>query len=176
MRANMRRRTLGDAFQAGVGPDLGADLRARLPIDLDDVGGEVVLAAQQRRAHAVRVDRHALGLEAPDLVSREAAGDDDVDVAVAGVVERGADLLDERRLHAAQVAALQRLVDQPPAGVEGPGPPRGSPPPRALPPSASLVWRRAPHSRSPSASAPSSAVPPESLVKSTRTVTFISSP
>ena len=39
--------------------------------------GEVVRAADQRRADAVGVDRHAVALELADLLDGEAAGDDD---------------------------------------------------------------------------------------------------
>ena len=64
---------LGDGLQAGVRPERAADLRHRPPVHLDDVGREVVGAADERRAHAVRVDGDALGLERPDAVDREAA-------------------------------------------------------------------------------------------------------
>jgi protein-L-isoaspartate(D-aspartate) O-methyltransferase len=45
-------------------------LRARAPVDEHDVGGEVVGAADQRRAHAVGVDRHARGLEGAECGRR----------------------------------------------------------------------------------------------------------
>ena len=53
--------------EAGVRTLLAADLRDGRPSTRDDVGGEVVLPAQQRGADAVGVDRGALGLEPPDL-------------------------------------------------------------------------------------------------------------
>src|SRR3954468_18276928 len=103
IRANMRRMSLSHWFEALVGPYLAAGLRARPAVHLDDVGREVVVAAQQRRAHAVGVDWHAALLEGRDLVDGEATGDDDAHALVAGGVERLADLLDQLRLHAAQV-------------------------------------------------------------------------
>src|SRR3954463_9588777 len=105
IRANMRRGSLSHWFEALVGPDLAAGLRARPAVHLDDVGREVVVAAQQRRAHAVGVDRDAAGLEVADLVDREAARGDDAHALVTGGVERLADPLDQLRLHAAQVGA-----------------------------------------------------------------------
>src|SRR3954453_4367618 len=107
MRSNMRRGRLGGGFQARVRPDPAADLGARAAVDLDDVGGEVVLPTQQRGAHAVGVDRHAARLEVADLVRGEAARHDDVHALVTGGVERLAHLLDELGLHPAQVPALQ---------------------------------------------------------------------
>ena len=47
------------------------------PSTIDDVGGEVVRAADQRRPDAVGVDRHAGRLEGADPLGVEAAGDDD---------------------------------------------------------------------------------------------------
>src|SRR5437764_15321113 len=95
IRATMRRGSLSDGLEALVRPDPAPGLRARAPVDLDHVGGEVVVAAQQRRAHAVGVDRHAALLEGGDLVDGEAARDDDAHALVARRVERVADLLDE---------------------------------------------------------------------------------
>src|SRR5918997_2787145 len=53
----------GRVPEAVVGPQLAPHLAARAPVDHHDVGGEVVGAAQQARADAVGVDRHAGLLE-----------------------------------------------------------------------------------------------------------------
>src|SRR4051812_11684202 len=68
-------------LQPGVRPQLAADLAGGPTVGHHDIGGEVVRAADQRRADAVRVDRHAGGLELADAVGGEAAGADDADVA-----------------------------------------------------------------------------------------------
>src|SRR6185437_13386172 len=52
-----------DALEARVGRVGAADLGARAPVQQDDVGGEVVLAADERGADAVGVDGHVGGLE-----------------------------------------------------------------------------------------------------------------
>src|SRR4051812_46388575 len=77
-------RSLGDRLQPRIGPQLAADLCARLTLEADDVGREVEGAAQERRADAVGVDRRPGLLEALDLLGGEAAGDDDLHVLVAG--------------------------------------------------------------------------------------------
>ena len=110
-------------------------------------------AAHERGADAVGVDRDARGLEARGSSRREAAGDDDPHVLVAGVVERRADLRDQPGLTPAAVG-----------------------PPRARGRRATRRCRAGrPTGRRPSASATSSAVRTESFSKSTSTVTFISS-
>ena len=86
-----------DAAQARVRAVLAPDLPARAAVDHHDVGREVVRAADQRGADAVGVDRHAVGLERADALGGEAAGDDDLDVAVAVRVELGADELARAR-------------------------------------------------------------------------------
>ena len=58
-----------DALEPRVGPLPAPDLRAGPAVDHDDVGREVVGAADQRRADAVGVDRHAVGLEARGCAS-----------------------------------------------------------------------------------------------------------
>src|SRR5437899_5314410 len=73
--------------EALIRPQLATDLRARTAIHLDHVSSEVVLAAQQRGAHAVGIHRHAGGLEAGDALVIEAARDDDLHVRKAGGVE-----------------------------------------------------------------------------------------
>ena len=75
----------------------GRPLRTGSAVDEHDVGGEVVVAPDQRRADAVGVDRHARGLELADPLGVEAAAGDDPHVGEAGGVERRADLLDQAR-------------------------------------------------------------------------------
>jgi hypothetical protein len=53
----------------------------------DDVGGEVVVPAQERRADPVGVDGRPDALELADAVGGEAARDDDLHPLVAGRVE-----------------------------------------------------------------------------------------
>src|SRR4051812_39580158 len=105
-------RSLGDRLQPRVRSQLAADLGSGFPLEADDVGGEVEGAAQQRRADAVGVDRGADLLEAFDLLGGEAAGDDDLHLLVAGVVEGVADLAHELDADPAQalLAALARLL------------------------------------------------------------------
>ena len=68
-------------LEARVRAVLAPDLRARPAVDHHDVGGEVVGAADQRRADAVGVDGHAGRLERADALGGEAAGDDDLHVS-----------------------------------------------------------------------------------------------
>src|SRR5436190_12430589 len=56
-------------IRAVLAPYLGA----RLALDEHDVGGEVVRPPQERRADAVRVDRHLIALELADPCAGEAA-------------------------------------------------------------------------------------------------------
>src|SRR5438105_6895926 len=58
------------------------DLRRRLPVGDHDVAGEVVGAADERRADAIGVDRHALVLELADLRLGEATAGDDAHAVV----------------------------------------------------------------------------------------------
>ena len=125
------------------------------PLDANDVGREVVLAAEQRRADPVRVNRAVQRLEPADLLRVEAAGDDDAHALVAGGVER-----------------LAHALHEPGVDAGGRNEPISSS--RARSTRFSEVSSRTPHSLSPSASATSSAVRTESLSKSTSTVTFIS--
>ena len=60
----------------------------------DDVGGEVVVAADERRADAVGVDRDVLRLELADALDVEAAEDDDLHALEAVLVESVAHLAD----------------------------------------------------------------------------------
>src|SRR5471032_941585 len=46
-----------------IGPQFSARLTLRLAIELDDVGGEVVLPLLDAAAHAIGVHRHAVVLE-----------------------------------------------------------------------------------------------------------------
>src|SRR5687767_1009969 len=80
-------------------------LREVFAVQADDVRGVVeARAVNERRAHAVDVDRHAERLEAPDLLRVEASGRDDPHVPVPGLVERGAQQLDQTGRDAARVA------------------------------------------------------------------------
>src|SRR6185369_7183473 len=90
-----RRTRLLDPLEPRVRAVAAADLRGGLAVGQDDVAGEVVRAADQRRADAVGVNRDALLLERADLVDVEAAGDDDPDLPEALAVERLAHLPDE---------------------------------------------------------------------------------
>src|SRR5205085_12328881 len=113
MRSNTESRRLLDRFETRIWPVAAADLRARPAVDHHDVGREVVLAAQERRADAVGVDRYPQPLELADLVRREATRGDDPHALVARGVERVAHLLDERRVHAGR-PELAHLVPQGP--------------------------------------------------------------
>src|SRR5438874_11519128 len=68
------------------------DLRRRTPVGEDDVRGEVIRAADERRADAVRVHRHALLFEVADLLDRETARGDDLHPLEPVPVERVAHL------------------------------------------------------------------------------------
>src|SRR4051794_6054577 len=102
----------GNRLEAWVGGGLAADLRVRLAVDEDDVGGEVVRPADQRRADAVRVDRHALRLELADALRVESSRGDDLDLLVAGVVERPADLADEHLVDAGRGVVAHLLPER----------------------------------------------------------------
>ena len=120
--------------EARVRAVLAPDLRARPPVDQHDVGGEVVGAADQRRADAVGVDGDVRRLEGADALRVEAAGDDDLDVVEAVAVELVADEVDELGVDAVRggvaVLGLQRAVGQPVGGVEPDAPQRGRRAPR----------------------------------------------
>src|SRR5689334_1227232 len=60
-----------DQLEARVRPEATAHLRRRAAVGQHDVGGEVVCAADQRRADAVCVDGYAVPLELADLLDRE---------------------------------------------------------------------------------------------------------
>src|SRR5258706_5957635 len=99
MRSNTPGRLL-DPFEAGIWPVGASDFRDRLAVDQDDVGGEVVLPTQERRADAVGVDRHLASLELADPLRGEAARDDDLDALVTRVVKRLAYLANQHVVHA----------------------------------------------------------------------------
>src|SRR5215218_3095231 len=106
----------GDALEARVRPRPPPDLRRGLPIGDDDVGREVVRAADQRRADAVRVDRDVIGFELGDLLRREPAGRDDPYLLEPVAVERLAHVRDEpsvdtRRLEVPHLPP-ERAVDK----------------------------------------------------------------
>ena len=148
------KRSLRRARAAGSG-GTAADLRRREAVREDDVGGEVVVAADERRADAVGVDRDVLRLELADPVDVEAARDDDLHALEAVLVERVAHLPDEALVDAARVEVAhlvpERAVDERARRVEA-----------------------TPQSRSPKARATSSDVRTESFSKSTRTTTLTS--
>src|SRR5262249_58512495 len=81
-------RLLLDEREAFVRTEPAADLCSRPTVREHDVAREVVLAADQRRADAVGVHRHARLLKRADPVDREAAGGDDPDPLEAVAVER----------------------------------------------------------------------------------------
>ena len=83
-----------------------------LPVGDDEVGGEVVLAPDQRRADAVRVDRNAAALELLDLRDRESTRRDDPHLLVPGAVERGAHLADEALVDASRVEVAHLLPER----------------------------------------------------------------
>src|SRR5919109_104241 len=103
-------------LEARVGPVRPADLGRGQSVGEDDVGGEVVLAANERRADAVRVDGHLAMLEGTDLLRVEAARGDDLDPFEAVFVQSLANLPDEPLIHAGrpEVAHLvpERAVDE----------------------------------------------------------------
>src|ERR1700758_5147978 len=88
----------------------------------DDIRGEVIGSADERRPDAVGIDRHAALLEDADLLGGEAAGGDDPHTAEAAGVERIPHLayepiVDARRLEVTHLFP-QRLVDEGLGGVE----------------------------------------------------------
>ena len=83
----------GLSVRPGMRPRL-----AMAAVDLLDVAGEVDRrGAADVRADRVRVDRRAGVLEEADPLRGEPAGDDDLDVAEARLVEPRPDLADEVR-------------------------------------------------------------------------------
>src|ERR671937_1933780 len=84
-----------DELEPGVRAEPAPRLRGGAAVREDDVCGEVVRAANQRRAHAVGVDRHAALLELTDLLGGEPAGDDDLHPLEAVTVERLAHARDQ---------------------------------------------------------------------------------
>src|SRR5439155_23406764 len=115
-----------DRLDARVLPVVAADLRGGHAVPDDDVAGEVVGAADERRADTVRIDRDALPLEARDLLCREATRGDDAHLLVARRIERVADLPDETLVHTRRIEvaelAEERAVDQGVRRVEAPAP------------------------------------------------------
>src|SRR5262245_26973943 len=79
--------TLLDALQPWVGTEGAADLGARFPFDLHDIGGEVEAPLEETRPHAVHIHRNALIFELSDLLDTEAAGDDDLHPLEALAIE-----------------------------------------------------------------------------------------
>src|SRR5207249_1024152 len=91
---------LCDGREPRVRPLPAADLGAGTPVDADHVGGEVVAPPDQHAADPVGVDRRAGLLEGRDALGGEAAGDDDPDALMSGLVQRAADLPDQLRYDA----------------------------------------------------------------------------
>ena len=153
-----RRKAKGSTRRARAAGSAGTtpDLRRREAVRENDVGGEVVVAPEQRRADAVGVDRDVVRLELADALDVEAAGDDDLDALEAVLVESVPHLADEA------------LVDAT----------RGSKSPISFQSERSTSVRevssRTPQRLWPMARATSSDVLTESFSKSTRTTTFTS--
>src|SRR2546422_2877641 len=79
---------LRNAFQPRIRPIRPPHLRARFSLAHDDIGREIEPTLEQARSHAVGVDGDVLLLKLPDLLDREAAGDHDLDLAIALSIER----------------------------------------------------------------------------------------
>src|SRR5437867_4133188 len=111
-----RGKRLRDDLEPRIRPLRAPDLRHRPALDANDVGGEVVRTAQQRRADAVHVRRNARTLEGADLVDGKAPRDDDSDGLETLGVERGPHLADEPLVHAAGIELThlvpERAVDE----------------------------------------------------------------
>src|SRR5690349_14970694 len=101
----------GDELEARVVAVVASDLRRREAVRDDDVAGEVVGAADERRADAVGVDRHVVILELADLLGGEASGYDDAHALVPAVVEGVPHLPDEPRVHTGRLE-VAHLVPQ----------------------------------------------------------------
>src|SRR5919197_1073117 len=103
-------------LQARVRPEGAADLRRGEPVRENDVGCEVVFAADERGADAVGIDGNAAPLERTDLLGVEAPRDHDLDPLEAVFVQSLANLPDEalvdaRRLELAHLVP-ERAVDE----------------------------------------------------------------
>src|SRR4051794_13774791 len=86
-------------FEPRVLAKPAADLCRRLAVCDHDVSGEIVRAADERRADAVRVHGDTLLLEEADLLHVEAARRDDAQSLVPARVERLANFPDEPLVH-----------------------------------------------------------------------------
>src|SRR5437764_8164407 len=105
-----------DELQARIRPIAAPRLRRGPAVGEDDIGREIVGAADQRRADPVGVDTNAAGLELANLLDGEPARHDDLDVLEPVVVERVADLahqalVDAGRLEVAELVP-ERAVDE----------------------------------------------------------------
>src|SRR5436309_4457765 len=82
-KARARANSLVDSLHALIRNERPTDLCEWPALDDHDVGGEVVLSADQAGSDAVHVDGYRLLLELGDPLGVEAAGDDDLDVTVS---------------------------------------------------------------------------------------------
>src|SRR5205823_12149487 len=97
------RLALLDELDARVGAEAPAHLGGGASVRHDDVGREVVLAADQGRTDAVGVDRNAAALELTDPLRVEATGSDDLHLLEPVPVERLPHLPDEPLVDAARL-------------------------------------------------------------------------
>src|SRR6058998_1727382 len=81
-------------FQPRIRPVRSAHLGARLALKHHDIGREIEATLEQARTHAVRVYRHVLLLELPDLLNGEATRDDDLHLLEALSVQSATDVPD----------------------------------------------------------------------------------
>src|SRR5260221_12951977 len=104
---------LGDELTPLAGAVAPADLCRRAAVGEHDVPREVVLAADQRRADTIGIDRHALLLEGTDPIDREAAGGDDLHPLEPVAVQRVAHLAHEPLVDPARVEVAQLVPERP---------------------------------------------------------------
>src|SRR6185503_5251892 len=100
-------------LEAPARAESAPDLAGGPAVGEDDVRGEVVLAADQRGADTVGVDRDPAPRESLDLLHREAARRDDPNALEAVLVERVADLPDQTLVDAARVEVAELVPERP---------------------------------------------------------------
>src|SRR4051794_40521676 len=120
------REKLKHSLQPATFAEAATDLGRGEPVGEHDVAGEVVLAADERRADAVGVDGDAPLLEGADLLRVETARGDDLDALEAVLVKSVAHLphealVDARRLEVAHLLP-ERPIDKHLGGVEAQAP------------------------------------------------------